>query len=178
MSDATAIWRAVAVELAEGATALDACAAHLDAGAAGRRGRGAVPPPPPPAPSAAPRRRALPEPARLARTRLRAVATAAQRAPLHGAASPAALETTAQALRLLAQAAQRGAAAAAARAAGAAPADPTVQDAAGACRSAVTLAWETAARVRAAALHATVRAVHAAGAALTDLASDAAAWPR
>ena len=177
MSDPTAVWRAVAIELTEGAPALAAAAGTLEAAAAVRRGGAAAAPPAPPAPAAA-RRRALPEPARLARTRLRAVATAARASPQYGAASPAALDTTAQALRMLAQAARSGADAAQARANGAPPTDPTVQHAAVACRSACTLAWQQAMRVRAAALHATVRAVLDACTALTDLASDAAAWPR
>ena len=106
------------------------------------------------------------------------MATAARASPQYGAASPAALDATAQALRMLAQAARSGADAAQARANGAPPTDPTVQHAAVACRSACTLAWQQAMRVRAAALHATVRAVLDACTALTDLASDAAAWPR
>jgi len=173
MSDPTAVWRAVAIELTEGEPALAAAAGTLEAAAAVRRGGAAAAPP-----AAAARRRALPEPARPARTRLRAVATAARASPQYGAASPAALDTTAQALRMLAQAARSGAEAAQARANGAPPTDPTVQHAAVACRSACTLAWQQAMRVRAAALHATVCAVLDACTALTDLASDAAAWPR
>jgi len=172
MSDPTAVWRAVAIELTEGEAALAAAAGALEAAAVRRGGAAAAPPAP------AARRRALPEPARLARTRLRAVATAVRASPQNGAASPAALDTTAQALRMLAQAARSGADAAQARANGAPPTDPTVQHAAVACRSACTLAWQQAMRVRAAALHATVRAVLDACTALTDLASDAAAWPR
>jgi hypothetical protein len=172
MSDPTAVWRAVAIELTEGEAALAAAAGALEAAAVRRGGAAAAPPAP------AARRRALPEPARLARTRLRAVATAVRASPQNGAASPAALDTTAQALRMLAQAARSGADAAQARANGAPPTDPTVQHAAVACRSACTLAWQQAVRVRAAALHATVRAVLDACTALTDLASDAAAWPR
>jgi len=172
MSDPTAVWRAVAIELTEGEAALAAAAGALEAAAVRRGGAAAAPPAP------AARRRALPEPARLARTRLRAVATAVRASLQNGAASPAALDTTAQALRMLAQAARSGADAAQARANGAPPTDPTVQHAAVACRSACTLAWQQAVRVRAAALHATVRAVLDACTALTDLASDAAAWPR
>ena len=176
MSDPTAVWRAVAIELTEGEAALAAAAGALEAAAVRRGGAAAAPPAPAAAPAA--RRRALPEPARLARTRLRAVATAVRASPQNGAASPAALDTTAQALRMLAQAARSGADAAQARANGAPPTDPTVQHAAVACRSACTLAWQQAMHVRAAALHATVRAVLDACTALTDLASDAAAWPR
>jgi len=150
MSDPTAVRRAVAIALTEGEPALAAAA----------------------------RRRALPEPARPARTRLRAVATAARASPQDGAASPAAPDATAQALRMPAQAARSGADAAQARANGAPPTDPTVQHAAVACRSACTLAWQQAMRGRAAALHATAPAVPDAWTAPTDRASDAAAWPR
>jgi len=149
MSDPTAVRRAVAIALTEGEPALAAAA----------------------------RRRALPEPARPARTRLRAVATAARASPQDGAASPAALDTTAPALRMLAPAVRSGADAAPARDGGAPPTDPTVQHAAVATARRAP-AWQQAMRGRAAALHATAPSVPDAWTAPTDRASDAAAWPR